>query len=514
MTLETTNRPNTPNTSAPFTDPFAMEMQEYRTIGNQLVEMAVTYFQELASSPVYQPMPEEVRDFLRDLPLPNKGRHPEDILSFVERYILPWQRQQNHPRFSAFVDPGVAPLATEMMFLAAIMNNSGSGGHYSLIYLEQTVVRWLAELIGFPLGDGILLGGGSASNRAGLEVARYWGAKKYGWDVREEGLAGHPPLIVYGTGERHSCIDKAAFTLGLGTPHTIPHDDRFGMQVRALENAISADRQAGFLPLCVVATAGTVTTGAIDPLEAIAAVCEREGLWLHVDGAFGGLGAADPALRRLYYPGLERANSVALDLHKWGATPIGNSSLILNATPQEQRELLVQTYKLVPSYLDFSNGRGFAGDYWYSHRGDEQTRPTFRALTAFSNLLQAGREGFAALVRRHVALADLLRVMITDTPDLEVVAGGPLPVVCFRAVPAVLRHDEGALRTFNRIVMEKIQVEGRVFLGGVEVAGNPTIYALRYCNLNHALSEDDIEAVVRETQRVAQLCLPDFLRRG
>jgi aromatic-L-amino-acid/L-tryptophan decarboxylase len=493
--------------------PFAMDGETFRQLGHLLVELASGYLEELAASPVYRPMPEEERTHLRTLPLPRLGTDPAEILAFFQQHILPWQRQQKHPRFSAFVDPGATRLSMFAMFMAAVMNNSGSGGDYELVYVEETAVRWLAELVGFPTGgsDGVLLGGGSDANRHGLEVARLWAAGQQGWNAREDGLVGHPRLVVYGTAQRHSCIDKAAYTLGLGAPHTVGTDQAFRMDLSSLREAVRADRAAGSLPFCVVASAGTVTTGAVDPLDALADFCEREGLWLHVDGAFGGLGAADPRLGDLY-GGIGRAHSLALDPHKWLNTAIGCSCLLIR-----QGDLLQATYKLVPSYLRFANGKGFAGDRWYSHRSAEQTRPTNRALMTLWNIQQAGREGIVAHIRRHIVLADYLRSRIEATPGLEIVAGGPLPVVCFRAVPQELRGDEQRLNRFNQEVVERLQTEGVAFLGGVDVmvADHPRdeggeTYALRYCNLHHALTGDDVEAILAEVVRVVGLCLPAF----
>jgi aromatic-L-amino-acid decarboxylase len=494
--------------------PFSMDDQTFLALAHRVAEAASLYLQALPASPVYRPMPDDERRLLRGLPLPHEGAAPEAILAFFEEHVLPWQRQQNHPRFSAFVDPGASRLSMLAAFWAAIINNSGSGGDYALIYIEETAVRWLAQLIGFPTegSDGVLLGGGSDANRHGLEVARYWAARRYGWNLREDGLAGHPPLILYGTRERHSCIDKASATLGLGEPHTVPVDRQFRMDLAQLAEAVEADRAAGSLPFCVVASAGTVMTGVVDPLEDIADFCERQGLWLHIDGAFGGLGAADPQLAPLY-KGIERAHSVALDPHKWLATAIGCSCLLVR-----QGDLLLDTFKLVPSYLRFQSGRGFAGTRWYSHRSAEQTRPTTRALMTFWNIQQAGRAGIIAHVRRHTDLARYLQERIEARPDLELVAAGPLPAVCFRVVPEELRGDEAGLNRYNLEVMERLQVEGRAFLGGVEIHAFDEAwtgrevggrYALRYCNLHHALTEDDVEAIVAEVCRVAALCLAE-----
>jgi glutamate/tyrosine decarboxylase-like PLP-dependent enzyme len=275
-----------------------------------------------------------------------------------------------------------------------------------------------------------------------------------------------------------------------------------------------------------VASAGTVTTGAIDPLNDLADFCEQEGLWLHIDGAFGGLGAADPQVAHLY-KGIERADSVVLDPHKWLATAVGCSCLLVR-----QGDLLVDTYKLVPSYLAFQTGKGFAGDKWYSHRSAEQTRPTNRALMCLWNIQQAGSEGIIAHIRRHLDLANSLRLLIETTPGLELIAGGPLPVVCFRATPEALRGSE--LNRFNQTLVERLQTEGVAFLGGVDVyrgnkkrpkarrtrasvTGYPiekheneeAVYCLRYCNLHYAVTEKDVQTIVREVERVAELCLAE-----
>jgi aromatic-L-amino-acid decarboxylase len=490
--------------------PFDIDDEAFLALARQMLEDATRYLQALPVGPVYRPMPAEARTLLRELPLPREGSDPEAILGFFEEHILPWQRQQNHPRFSAFVDPAASRLSMLAAFWAAVMNNSGAGGDYSLIYVEETAVRWLAQLVGFPgdASDGVLLGGGSDANRHGLEVARFWAAQKYGWNVREEGLVGHPRLVLYGTDQRHSCIDKAAYTLGLGAPRTVGTDRLFRMSLPALAEAVRADRAAGALPFCVVASAGTVTTGAVDPLDALADFCEREGLWLHVDGAFGGLGAADPHLADIYR-GLGRAHSLALDPHKWLGTAIGCSCALVR-----QGDLLQATYRLVPSYLRFANGRGFAGDRWYSHRSAEQTRPTNRALMTLWNIQQAGRAGVVAHIHRHIVLADYLRERIEETPGLELVAGGPLPVVCFRAIPEALGEDAQGVNRFNQELVERLQTEGAAFLGGVDIGDHErdpgaggAVYALRYCNLHYALDSDDVEAVLAEVVRVARLCL-------
>jgi len=469
--------------------PFSMDDTTFRDLGHWLVDTLGAYLDELPQEPVYRPLPAEVRLALETMEIPAEGMAPDEVIETFLRLVLPYGRGQNHPCFAAFVDPAATKLSMLAAFASAVTNTSGAGGNYAAIYVERAVIRWLMELIGFPAdgSDGVLLGGGSDANRHCLEVARYWGAQVNGWDIRTDGLHGHPRLTMYISAEGHSCLEKAAFTLGLGAPRKVMVGDDFRMDLADLRAAVAADRRAGHLPFLVAANAGSVKTGAIDPLGDLAEFCRAEGLWLHVDGAYGGFGALDPRLAH-WYSGLERADSVALDPHKWLAVAIGCSCALVR-----QGSLLQETYKLIPSYLKLPPGQGFAGEVWYSHRSAEQTRDSGRALKTFWNIQQAGKTGLADHVRRHIDLARYLEEVIEASPDLELLAAGPLTAVCFRYVPALLRGDDQGLDLLNQAIMEDLQVGGQAFLAGTDIHGR---FALRSCALHYALDEGHVQAIV------------------
>jgi len=469
--------------------PLAMDDMTFRDLGHRLVDTMAVYLDKLPQEPVYQPLPAEVRRELEKMEIPAEGSAAEEVIEDFLRLVLPYGRGQNHPCFAAFVDPAASRLSMLAAFASAVTNTSGAGGNYAAVYVEQAAIRWLMELIGFPTdgSDGVLLGGGSDANRHCLEVARYWGAKVNGWDVREEGLHGHPQLTMYMSAEGHSCLDKAAFTLGLGAPRKVATDADFRMDLAGLREAVAADRRAGHRPFLVAANAGSVTTGAIDPLADLAQFCRDEELWLHVDGAFGGFGVLDPRIAPLYQ-GLERADSVALDPHKWLAVAIGCSCAMVR-----QGSLLQDTYKLIPSYLRLPPGQGFAGDVWYSHRSAEQTRDSGRALKTLWNIQQAGKAGLVDHVRRHVDLARYLERLIEADAELELVAAGPLTAVCFRYAPEAIRGDEAALDQLNQAIMGDVQVGGRAFLAGISIRGR---FALRSCAMHYSLDEGHVQAIV------------------
>lgn len=469
--------------------PFALDDKAFRDLGHRLVDTLGTYIETLPDNPVYRALPDKVRRQIEEMELPTQGLGPEEILEFFDQFVLPYGRGQNHPCFAAFVDPAASKLSMLAAFAAAVTNTSGAGGEYAAIYLEQLTVRWLMELVGFPRdgSDGVLLGGGSDANRHCMEVARHWAARVNGWDVREEGLHGKPRLTMYMSAEGHSCLEKAAFTLGLGRPRKVAVDGDFRMDLDDLRTAVSADRRAGHRPFLVAANAGSVKTGAIDPLGDLATFCHEQGLWLHVDGAYGGFGVLDPRLSE-WFAGMDRADSVAVDPHKWMAVAIGCSCAMVR-----DGGLLQDTYRLVPSYLRLTPGRGFAGHIWYSHRSAEQTRDSGRALKTFWNIQQAGRAGLVSHVRRHIDLARYMEKIIAAAPDMELLATGPLTAVCFRYVPAGGRGDDRDLDLLNQVIMEDVQVGGQAFLAGTDIGGR---FALRSCALHYALNEDHVDSIV------------------
>jgi len=274
----------------------------------------------------------------------------------------------NHARSYAWVNTSPAPISILSDALAITLNNGGDAYHHSSIYIMHSLGRWLMNLSGFvdaegaPNGMAILLAGGSGANLNALSVARYWAAKRDGWNVREEGLQGsRPAMIYYTSAEAHSSVQLCVEQLGIGATNlrSIETDDDFRMRPRALRAAIEADLAAGQSPACVVAAMGSTNVGAIDPLDAIADICDEYELWLHVDGAYGGIAGLDPA-----YAGqsasVNRANSLTLDPHKWLQVPLDCGAVIVR-----ERRLNYENYTLVPDYLRAEDIE--AGGRWACH---------------------------------------------------------------------------------------------------------------------------------------------------
>jgi aromatic-L-amino-acid/L-tryptophan decarboxylase len=475
----------------------ALDTVYLRKLAQQSVEIVLEHLSTLRASPVFQAMGQDERRRLLDQTLSEQGLAPEAILTMVSEQVMRHPMGNGHPRFFGWVNSAPAPLGVLGDFLAAAINPSCAGGDHAAIYLERCCIRWLEELIGFPTDGsmGILVSGASAASLTCLAAARHWTAARAGWDVREEGLfGGRPHLTLYVSEEAHSCIRKAAELLGLGARgvRMIPVNERFQIDVRALREAISTDRASGRQPFCVVASAGTVNTGAIDPLDELADLCSREDLWLHVDGAYGAIGVLDPE-RANRYSGMERVDSLALDPHKWLAVPVECGCALVR-----DEKILRDTFSLVPPYLRTEEGKGFGGLPWFSEYGSQQTRG-FRALKLWMVLQQAGRAGLTDLVCRHNALAQRLALLIDADPDLECLAPVELSIVCFRYAPAELRGDDSRLNAVNKAIMEKVQSGGEAFLSGTVLRGQ---FALRACILHFATTEEDIRALLDVVRRV------------
>jgi aromatic-L-amino-acid decarboxylase len=421
------------------------------------------------------------------------GISVDQILDEFAESIAPFSFGNAHPRFAAWVNSPPHPLGVAGAALAAAMNPSVAGGNHAAVHLERRVVRWFAQLLDWPDGfAGQLVSGGSAATLTALAAARHRALDRAGHDDRRDGLAGIPHrLVVYASAEAHTCVTKAVEALGIGSANIsrIGTDARRRMDADELHRTLAADVAAGELPVAVVASAGTVNTGAVDPLAAIAAVCARHDVWLHVDGAYGA-----PAVLLLddwaqAHAGLSGADSVALDPHKWLYVPVDAGLVLFRDEP-----IVRDTFSLVPAYL--RTGGDADEPVWFSEYGLEQTRP-FRALKVWMQLAHLGKDGYRRLIARDIAVADALRLQLDDSDDFEVLAYG-LSVVCFRHLPGGMA--DGDLDHHNRSLLRDLQARGSAFLAGTQVDQR---FALRACIVNPLTTTHDVTAMLAETRRCA-----------
>ncbi|MDF3142848.1 MULTISPECIES: pyridoxal-dependent decarboxylase [unclassified Streptomyces] len=455
--------------------------------------MAVGHLAAVAGGPVWRPVADADRSWLTRQPLPGAGRPVAELLHDVRDRILPYPMGNGHPRFFGWVNSPPSPAGVLVAPLAAAMNPSCAGGDHAGVLLERTAVRWLAELVGFPHppGAGLLTSGASMATVIALAAARQRAIRQQGHSVRETGLYGQPPLAVYLSAEGHSCLRKAAELLGMGSHYlrTVPVDGAYRMDTGALRRLIASDREAGVRPMLIAASAGTVNTGAVDPLEEIAGIAREHELWFHVDGAYGALGVLDEGIRPVYV-GLERADSLALDPHKWLGVPV-DAGCVLFRDPVGPRD----TFSLIPPYLrdDEADDLG-----WFSEYGPEQTRP-FRALRVWATIAHLGRDGIAHLVQRTAQLARALADMIEASDDFDLIAPAVTSVVAFRHRPKAL--DPDTTEALNQAIPTAVQRRGRAFLTGTRLSGTA---ALRACVLHPDTTEADLTVLLDEIRTAAR----------
>ena len=481
--------------------PLALAPREFRRLGHALVDRLAEHLEGLPEMPVTPGLdPHQIREALgADRPLPERGEAADDILREATDLLLAHSLFNGHPRFFGYITASPAPVGILADFLAAAVNPNVGAWTLSPMAteMEAQAVRWIAELIGYPSeGGGLLVSGGNMANFVGFLAARAAAGK--GWEIRSAGLAGQgvPRLRVYASAETHTWIDKAADLFGLGTDAVrhVPVDGALRMVPEALREAIREDRAAGLLPFLVVGNAGTTATGAVDPLPSLAGLARKEGVWFHVDGAYGGFAAGVPGAPA-DLAGLSQADSVAVDPHKWLYSPLEAGCVLVRDT-----HALRSAFSYHPPYYHF----GVEATN-YVDLGPQNSRG-FRALKVWAALRQAGREGYVRMIGQDMALARRLHGLTEVHPELEAITQG-LSVSVFRYVPPALRTRVGSpaveryLNDLNKAIQDRLERGGEAFLSNAVVGGR---YALRACivNLNTILA--DVEALPEIVARVGR----------
>lgn len=474
-----------------------MNPEEFRRYGHEVVNWIADYLAHPENYPVLsRRQPNDLKNAL-PASAPQTGEDMSEILADLERYIVPGVTHWNHPAFFAyFSTSSSAPGILGEMFAAAFNPNSMLWKTSpSSTELEEVTLNWLRQMIGLPESfGGVIYDTASISTLCALAAAR---EAVPNLNVREDGLYGEAAkLRLYCSEHGHSSIDKGAITLGLGhrSVRKIPSDAAYSLDAAALREAIREDREAGWKPFCVVATVGTTSTTAIDPVPQIADICERENLWLHVDAAYGGSAAVVPEFRGLL-DGSERADSLVMNPHKWMFVPLDLSVLFCR-----RMEVLKSAFSLVPEYLRTSESADEVKNFM--DYGPQLGR-RFRAIKFWFVMRYFGQEGIIARIRNHCELAREFAGWVDASADFERLAPVPFSVVCFRACPPKLQQAQ--LDELNERLMNEVNRRGKVYLSHTKLNDRLTLRLaignIRTTREHTRLAWDELNSVLRELQK-------------
>ena len=466
-----------------------------RALGHRMLDDIIEQTRTVRDRPVWRSVPDDIKASI-DEPLPREGQPLEQVYEQFLTDILPYPTGNQHPRFFGWVmgNGTITGMLADM--LASGMNPHLAGYDQSASLVEKQVIAWLAELMSFPPeAGGLLVSGATMANINGLTVARNSQvAALTGFDVREHGL-GHPDaprLTLYGSDQIHSWVYKACETMGMGRQafRAIATDDDWRIDIDAARSRIQADIDAGLHPFCLIATVGTVSTGAIDGMPAMRALADEFGLWLHVDGAFGSLAALAPDASALV-AGQALADSIAFDLHKWGYMPFEAACILVRDGTSQ-----TDTYSSQASYLNGMTGGIAVGITDLADRGLQLSRG-FRALKVWMSLKEQGSERLGRMIQQNIDQAHHLEALIRQRPELEVISGATLNIVCLRY--RAEGYDEDALNQLNKDILVAVQESGIAVPSQGIINGR---FAIRVCITNHRTIRDDLtillDAITKE----------------
>jgi aromatic-L-amino-acid/L-tryptophan decarboxylase len=452
----------------------------------------VDHMMDFRSRPVWQLVSPRAEALLRR-DLPRAGESLSRVVDDFFEDILPYPTGNTHPRFWGWVGGAGTPGGVIAETLTAVMNALQGNFNDAAARVEDLVNEWMRQLVGLPEGSsGIMTSGGSVANLIGLATAR---DARAGYDTVVKGVdTGAGKLVFYASTEVHSSVIKAAQILGLGrdAAHLIPVNDAWEIEVRALVDRIKADRLAGLRPFAIIGNAGSVNTGAIDDLNALAEISQNEGLWFHVDGAFGALAVLSQKLRHKV-AGMERADSVAFDFHKWMSVQYDAGCVLIRDAQAHRRSFSVSAEYLAPLT------RGTAARSDRADKKGPQLSRSFRALKVWMTIREHGIDKFGRLIEQNVAGAQYLSRLIEEADDFELLAPVPLNVVTFRYNPGDLSNDE--LNDLNRELLMQVQESGIAVPSSTVLNGR---FTLRVANVNHRTILSDFDLLLASLRRLGE----------
>ena len=459
------------------------DWERFRSAAHEALDDAIDFMRDVRERPVWQPVPEHAKEALR-APMPEQAAPFADVYAEFKSTIAPYVTGNIHPRFWGWVHGSGTPGGAMAELFAAMMNSNVGGRDHGAVYVERQVIGWFRDLYGWPqTASGLLVTGTSAANLVAVLVARTRALS----GVRESGLAqDEAALTGYASAATHSCVKKAFENAGLGAANlrVLPIDSQHRIDTAALRKAISDDRARGRKPFLIVGNAGTVDVGAVDPLDELAQIAQREGLWFHVDGAFGASAYLSPVLRE-QLRGIELADSIAFDFHKWLHVPYDAGCVLVR-----DGALHRATFAGGGPYITRMPRGLAAGDPWFTDFGPDLSRG-FRALKVWFTIKEHGTQALARAMERNCEQAQLLAGLVRESGLFHLAAPVTLQIVCFRPhLPDMTPAGADAL-TDEAVI--RIQESGLAVLSSTTIDGRR---AMRVCITNHRTNDGDLHMLM------------------
>ncbi|MFK7953189.1 MAG: aspartate aminotransferase family protein [Ekhidna sp.] len=466
--------------------------EEFEALLQQSSDLVLNQHQDLDNKKAYHYFPQnEVANWFNE-ELPKESSNPTEVLAFFKEKVMNTATNNLGPYMYAYVMAGGSQMSIIAEKLTATINQNVGKWHLSpaASEIEKRVVQWTGELTGFGNDiAGVMVSGGSAANLTGLTVARNIFFEKH--DVRKKGLFGMNPFTVYASSEVHGCVDKSLDELGIGTDQLrkIDVNKDFTINLKALETAIETDIANGLTPFCVVGNAGTVNTGAIDDLEALSDIAKKYEMWFHIDGAYGGLPACLDSIKE-EYKGMELADSLALDFHKWMYQTFEAGCLLV-----KNWDVLQRTYFKKASYLDTQledAGRTNFNEHYF------QLSRNAKAIKVWMSMKVYGMDRIKKMIQKDIDLTQYLAIKIDKSNDFELESTSHLAVACFRYKGDLVSEEE--IDTINRKLIPALEKDGRIFITGTKLNNQ---FVIRACLINHRMHEGTVDHLLRVVREVA-----------